>query len=127
MTYKEYNARMKAEREEKAARYMEQVKVGDFFVCSWGYEQTNIDFYQVVKKTAKTVTIRPVASTGEDTGWCTREVVPVKDAFTSDAHISLEGKRCKMQGYSDRPAVTICDYADAYLWDGKPRRETSYY
>lgn len=24
------------------------VKPGDIFICSWGYEQTNVDFYQVV-------------------------------------------------------------------------------
>ena len=26
------------------------VKVGDVFDCSWGYEQTNVDFFQVVEK-----------------------------------------------------------------------------
>lgn len=34
----------------------EQVKVGDIFYGSWGYEQTNIDFLKVIKlsKTGKT-------------------------------------------------------------------------
>lgn len=38
------------------------VKVGDLFVDSWGYEQTQVDLYQVVAKpSAKTVTVRPIA------------------------------------------------------------------
>ena len=29
------------------------MKQGDVFVSSWGYEQTNVDFYEVVRTTAK--------------------------------------------------------------------------
>lgn len=39
------------------------VKVGDIFECSWGYEQTNVDFFQVVKlvgsKSVRVVEVRP--------------------------------------------------------------------
>jgi hypothetical protein len=33
-------------------------KVGDLFYSSWGYDQTNIDFYQVVAMKGSTVTVR---------------------------------------------------------------------
>ena len=36
------------------------MKQGDILVSSWGYEQTNVDFYEVVKVTAKTVTLIPI-------------------------------------------------------------------
>ena len=36
------------------------MKQGDVFVSSWGYEQTNVDFYEVVKVTAKTVMLIPI-------------------------------------------------------------------
>lgn len=36
----------RAAKEEKANRY--GVKVGDVFEATWGYEQTNVDFFQVV-------------------------------------------------------------------------------
>ena len=37
------------------------VKVGDLFVCSWGYEQTNVDFLQVVALVGKSsVRVRAV-------------------------------------------------------------------
>ena len=38
----------------------EEFSVGDFLYCSWGYDQTNIDFCQIVEvsKTQKTVKCR---------------------------------------------------------------------
>lgn len=37
------------------------VQVGDLFVCSWGYDQTNVDFVQVVALCGKSsVRVRPV-------------------------------------------------------------------
>ena len=36
------------------------MKQGDIFVSSWGYDQTNVDFYEVVKVAAKTVTLIPI-------------------------------------------------------------------
>lgn len=34
------------------------VKVGDFFVDSWGYDQTNVDFYRVVGMTPSGKSVR---------------------------------------------------------------------
>jgi hypothetical protein len=39
------------------------IKPGDIFYSSWGWEQTNIDFYQVISTTAKTVKIRKINQT----------------------------------------------------------------
>ncbi|EEW8141382.1 hypothetical protein FSF79_025435 [Escherichia coli] len=37
------------------------VSVGDVFVSSWGYEQTNVNFYQVISVHGKkTVTVQEV-------------------------------------------------------------------
>ena len=36
------------------------MKQGDIFVSSWGYDQTNVDFHEVVKVAAKTVTLIPI-------------------------------------------------------------------
>lgn len=38
------------------------IKVGDLFSCSWGYEQTNVDFFQVIALVgSKSVRVRQVA------------------------------------------------------------------
>ena len=38
------------------------MEIGTVLISKWGWEQTNIDFYEVVKATEKTVTIRQIAS-----------------------------------------------------------------
>lgn len=41
---------------------MEPLKVGDIFYSSWGYDQTNIDFYKVLEitKSGKSARIQMV-------------------------------------------------------------------
>ncbi|MBF5824150.1 hypothetical protein HQI67_00200 [Escherichia coli] len=45
------------------------VCVGDIFVSSWGYEQTNVNFYQVISVHGKkTVTVREICASVHFTG-----------------------------------------------------------
>lgn len=112
---------------QRAAEYMEQVEVGDIFYSMWGYDQTNVDFYQVVKKTAKMITLRPIEAESTETGPWQYEKVPKPGVFRTGYDLVPEqGKRFKMQGYSDRPMVSLTSFADAYLWDGKPLSATSW-
>ena len=69
------------------AAALESVKEGDMYVASWGWEQTNIDAYQVSAKKGATVTLREiaVASVEGSEGFMSDRVVPVKDAFIGDA------------------------------------------
>lgn len=126
--YSEWKAKNKAEREAKAAEFMKMVEVGSVFYSSWGYEQTNIDFYQVTKKSAKFITLRPIESLRAEAEWAQHDVMPIRDRFKTgfDSFVPLEGKRFKMQGYASSPCVSLCDFANAYLWDGKPKHSTSY-
>ena len=43
---------------EQIERNGETISVGDFFASSWGYDQTNIDFYKVVGLTPKGVRLQ---------------------------------------------------------------------
>lgn len=49
--------------------------IGSIVYESWGYEQTNIDFYVIVKKSAKFVTILPMTkiSSAMDNNMSTQE------------------------------------------------------
>lgn len=75
-------------REQKQARESSPlgVEVGDILVSSWGYEQTNIDYYQVIKICGKrTIELRKIKReiTGHDShasGRC----VPLPDQFISE-------------------------------------------
>lgn len=60
------------------------IKVGDIFVSSWGYEQTNVDFYQVVKLVGKsTIEILPIQSKCTDHEGMSWREQPIPHKFTS--------------------------------------------
>lgn len=62
------------------------VKVGDIFTSTWGYEQTNRNFYQVVALNGKTmVTLREIGAefVRSDTAM-SGYLKPKKDVFVGD-------------------------------------------
>lgn len=61
------------------------VHVGDIFFDVWGYDQTNVDFYQVVALKGKhTAVLREIGSRDEyEPGMCGL-TSPRRDCFTSD-------------------------------------------
>lgn len=71
----------------------EGVRVGDLFYGSWGYEQTNVDFFQVVALRGKhTAVLRRIA--GEYIGgfsWM-GNVRPCRDAFTGPEEYTVRTK-----------------------------------
>jgi hypothetical protein len=90
-------------------------KVGDLLSYSWGYEQTNVDFFEVVGLTAKTVTLREVERRVTENGFMCGTSVPVPGAYRG------EPMRKKVGGTPDAPRVSM-DYGSARKWDGKPER-----
>lgn len=80
------------EKEYLKKHYKNPFKVGDIIHHSWGYGQTQADFYQVVKVTKATVTVRAITTkTVEGSeGFMSRQCVPVKDSFqTGNLHSAL--------------------------------------
>jgi len=101
-------------------------KAGDIFSTSWGYDQTNLDFYQVVKVNAKSLVMRPIASERAKDGGCSMSEYrsAVKDAFdgeefaariTFSRHLSSKGEL--MHSVVNRK---VCECASFRSWDGKP-------
>jgi len=83
---------------------------------SWGYDQTNVDFYQVVDKpSAHFVVIRKIAS--ETVPGDGNSVVARPNVFIDD-----EGRRVKANADN---TVRISDgRGSAWEWDGQPKYET---
>jgi len=74
-----------AERRAKLAQPQDHLKVGDILEASWGYDQTNIDHFQVVKLVGKRmVEIRKIGQQSHEDGFMQGECVPVRDAFLKD-------------------------------------------
>lgn len=60
--------------------------VGDVLYSSWGYDQTNIDFYEVVALVGKrSVMIRPIAAQSQENGFMSGDCVPAKGQYTGPA------------------------------------------
>lgn len=94
------------------------VKVGDIFAASWGYDQTNVDFYEVIA-------IR---------GTCTVDIVKIGNADAGTDRVTADrllrgnvytGKRVRNCGGDAR--ITIDDVRSAGRWDGRPMYETNAY
>ncbi len=95
---------------------MKQIEVGQIFVCSWGYEQTNVDFYQVTSVKSCMIGLRRIGSTSvEDTSWASANVMPVKDSFKGDEFFKRVSFEC------GRPSLNMSSFSTAFLWSGKPQ------
>lgn len=78
----------RAELELKATRKAEEkatgrgLNVGDVLRCSWGYDQTNIDYYEVTGLIGKTmVEIREINCFSKETSWAQGESAPAAGQF----------------------------------------------
>ena len=120
-TVQTHHNSLKAQAEYRAKRRAANVRklvIGDILVSSWGYEQTNIDYYQVTKLVGKaSVEITPIGQRRKETAFMQGTCVPVPGDFTG------EPLRKRVQG-SDY--VKITSYSYAWKWDGKPRHWSSY-
>jgi hypothetical protein len=86
------------------------VVAGDVFRCSWGYDQTNIDYYEVIAVTGKTATICRIGCLSEDTGWLQGESVPQLGAFIGKPYKKLIQKR----SVDSEAYLTMNSYSTAF-------------
>lgn len=107
-------ASAKAKRE--AFRASDHWTEGDVFSNMWGYDQTNIDWYQIVAVKAKSVLIRPIAKNYRQTGHMSGDSQPRRNDFTGPARVKQldSGGRISMA------------HGCATKWDGKACHETHY-
>jgi len=102
---------------------------GTIFLFTWGYDQTNLNFYQVVNSTAHTVNVREIAQKNIPDGSGLPKRMPgsiggygsmsdhrvaVKDEFIGDEI------RKKIQFSGDKPYLSMASYGWCGIWDGTP-------
>ena len=75
----------KAEIQSKRKGFKHGYEIGDLLSYSWGYDQTNVDFFQVVGRTDSTVTLRAIGGRQIDKGdgWLSMSThyAAVRDSF----------------------------------------------
>lgn len=94
------------------------LQVGAVFSSSWGYEQTNVDFYRVTKVTRATITLEQIDSCYQATGPLTGQVTPDLD---SPGRKPITRRLRHIGG-----SVRINSFARAHLWDGRPMYVSHY-
>lgn len=119
----------KAERKLTQKNFKNPAKVGDILDSSWGYDQTNIDFYQVTAVKGKQIVIKPlkqqISEVGE-TNSMSEYVVPIPNSFTEQTKEITKLVKASYQGSSYDYVVNINSYAIATPWDGKPKYQSHY-
>ena len=123
---KEYADKEQERKEQiKAERkaFTPDFKVGDIFYTSWGYEQTNVEFYQVVEKpSAHYAIIQEIAQENVpdsmESHGMSCSVMPIKDKFISE---KIERRKVGKYG------ISFSSYRSAFKWDGQPKYKSWYY
>lgn len=101
----------KATDRQKRAEYIHDYQVGDVLYNSWGWEQTNVDFYQVVRvPSARTIAIRAIEANATETGWLSGTCVPMPGSFKGPELI----KRVGQGGH------IAMEYGGCGRWEGRP-------
>ena len=109
------------------------VKVGDIFHYSWGYEQTNANYFQVVAlKGTKQVVIREIGyEITETTAIDSYKVRPCKNSFLQDSQFiedNTVGAVKQVKGLKNGTIyINIESFGFCRLWDGTDDLMTCYH
>lgn len=88
-------------------------KVGDVFRSSWGYDQTNVDYYQITELHGRTMaTVRRIASQAQETGWLQGDCAPAPGNFLDEER--YPPMRVRING-GETPSFKAYSFAGAYL------------
>ena len=129
------NETEKLERKEREKIAMAEFKasdyyqIGDVIYSSWGYEQTNVDFYQVIEVLNKKIRVREIGCTRVDElSDMSCEVMADKDNFLNDVIITFS---LKLEvNTNGKKSCRICrknTYKWFDKWDGRPKYMSWYY
>jgi len=133
-TYRNIYLNMKADEKritekreaQKALNASDFYEVGSIIYNSWGYEQTNVDFYQVVKMTKKRITVREISQSMVEGSMYSHgmahNVVANPDSFLDGGDefgltVRPEGRLSTPKGH----------YGCFSKWDGSEKYVSSYY
>ncbi len=116
-----YNVRAK----EAIKKHEPDVYVGQIWKSSWGYDQTNIDYYEVVKVNGRAVWFQEIGHTL--CGYECQENLIKPDRTCKKGE---PFKKILQVHYNDRTGetyetISLNSYSSMHKWDGKISRETN--
>jgi hypothetical protein len=102
--------------ERRAAKYAaesDKIQTGSIMYSSWGYEQTNIDFFKVLSRKNNTVTMQKIGS--KVVSYNNNHMSGQKVADESVVDGEVVTKRINKFG-----GITLNSFAFCGIWDGRP-------
>jgi hypothetical protein len=106
----------KKKKQEERKSFSHGYKEGDFLYSSWGYEQTNVDFFQVIGLKGKSIIIREVMPREARSSRTQHYLVPWRNRWVRGSQ--------PMKRTPRGPSVKIDNVRRAWKWEGKPIRQT---
>lgn len=106
----------KAKNKREKKEFKSSLIVGSILYTSWGYDQTNVDFFQVIEAKGHFVIVRQICAERVDgsMGHDSCKLMPIKDQFSDRS----EPLRRKVSAGNN---IRISSCETGYLWDGKAR------
>lgn len=95
------------------------IKVGDHFVSLWGYDQSNVDYFEVVGLTPKGVKVQRVASRVVEEYMGGEKVVPSPGAVYGEVETKI------LKGSEAHPYFALTSYSSGSKWNGTPNHRTA--
>src|SRR4029077_17601383 len=74
-------AAYKAERVAARKNFVHDCKVGDIYRTCWGYEQTNVEFFEVTEVKGKHAILREIGGESGEEGWLLGRKAPLPGSF----------------------------------------------
>ena len=116
-----------AKRRAEGAAFRHTLQVGDVLVCSWGYDQTNVDWYEVTARIGSTmVEVRKIAAESVQDGDMVGRCTPVRGKFTGapfKARVQ-RGNSIRIASYATATPAEFVEIAGARVY--RPERWTAY-
>lgn len=105
------------DRREQKKNFVTCLQPGDILYTSWGYEQTNTEFFQVLTVKGNTVTVREISATITERGFMSGYAVPVKNAFIENKPVLTRRVIPGLRTSTRSDSIKIDDVRYAWIAD----------
>jgi hypothetical protein len=115
----------KAARRQQRAAWTNPLKGGEILYTSWGYDQTNVEFYAVTRVSGRRVWVREICADFEPTGFMSGRTWPLMPIeFKPGAPETMH--TAQPSGSESGVYVKISDCQHAHILDGRALHTSSY-
>jgi hypothetical protein len=102
-------------------------KTGDVATNSWGYDQTNVDWYKVVKTSEHFVWLQPICGHTEETGFMSGRSEPQMDVSADDpSKWGFREAKGRIERHKAYGSNVCMKYGSGSKWNGETRYASWY-